>query len=531
MKQFVLFLAFILFISLTAAAQVDNQWYVVDKTGWQFNRHSSAIGSSVRINGIDAPNVNQPNARDDIFIIFEDGTCYLDRGRTAGWRYNPIPVKHQMKIQGNKDIDYMYFTNVYDDDDGPDTVDVESVSQFTNVDVVSTSPLKAVQANQSVVPGKDITLVLNVSNTDSPWVPEGFSQEEYDVDPIHTQFDIFFDKFTFADLVDGDGIVSSAGLNAAQYRSNMFEPSRVFRGQDEFIHPIDRVQSFDLTENKLTVQMEGNYSGPVYINLRSTERVAELINDENIEAPTASIFTIVSEQDTIHYAERNGDTHDPNFIEARAICNGECQSVYYYGQFYNAFEAPANGLGLDFVLPADLDANSVEKSFEIKLGGRLLSSTEYSITVTGSLVEIVFEPTLATRTITRSNSLVKDTTMVQFEFCARAKNGVTIPTDVNLKNYKTTNSFVYFSKNRGPSDWKRYPIQNQALYCAYLSQYIEQVQESNLQHPCINPSKGCSICKCEEKSPFRVWLPVIILFVVLLPLLLRFFAKPKINNG
>ena len=131
----------------------DNQWFVKDRMG---KYSTNSVGENVysqdlsaatvfTLSGIVHPNRNNKKSKNNLFIIYTDGTHFNSREKfneitekyDDDFFYPDAPgqnigqTKHVIKT-GNKIIDYLYFTNVYEGDDLPPAVKLSNGSNGEN---------------------------------------------------------------------------------------------------------------------------------------------------------------------------------------------------------------------------------------------------------------------------------------------------------------------------------------------------------------------------------------------------------------
>lgn len=488
----------------------DPNWYVKNGEVAAGTNVGDAIMNDVRIGNMAFPSPMSFQARDDIFIIFDDGTCYLER-QDRPWKYSHAssPTSLSLRSQASE-IEYMYHTNVYDDEDLPDTLDITKSILNNPVNTIKPTVTPLVTANHTAVPGRDITLVVNVS------------ESNHRSEALPTTFILKYDTYSYSELLDQNGGVNTQTLAAAKNVGPLFQPSYVFNhgAEPSFVYPLD-VTDIGGGQGYTEFFINSSFEGQYYINLKPTETMREIIAQEAMHGPTVSIFKLIYEteimpySDTIYYAETNGNTHDPNFIRASAMCDDN-NTIYYNGQFFNATETSATGLGFDFVLNNELDANTAKTSMTIKLedasGSRSLQPGEYTIDVNNQLVQVELDKTIAI------NTRGSDTTFVKFEFIAKSKDSNGLPQDADIADYMTKDAFVFFAKNVARSTQKYY-LNNQFLDCAN-HQVVSKDEHGEVKSLCQLSKNAC--CSYDDGMPDWIWIPILIILLFIFPILKRF---------
>ncbi|MBK8954047.1 MAG: hypothetical protein IPM34_00625 [Saprospiraceae bacterium] len=155
------------FVNLVSAQQHDHQWYILNKKG---RITGSAIGggyaysdndvtSNFSINGASTPGVPHEDGtpKNDLFIIF-DNRHYIN---TRGLSYNQNTFSYSNAMAPQ----YLYFTNIYEEDDPPQNISVESSIVCEEpyspcVDLNTYSYTDILSINHNFVRGKDFTVII-----------------------------------------------------------------------------------------------------------------------------------------------------------------------------------------------------------------------------------------------------------------------------------------------------------------------------------------------------------------------------------
>jgi len=136
MKKQLLLLS-VLLAAIPLFGQADLQWLVLKGMGKNSttnsnttNNYSNPFGANTFFNldGILHPDLtNFEYNKNDIFIIYQDGTFYNSRKKNSvvpdkGFFYDPDMDNVNHSFESDKPIQYLYLSNIYERDDPPQGV-------------------------------------------------------------------------------------------------------------------------------------------------------------------------------------------------------------------------------------------------------------------------------------------------------------------------------------------------------------------------------------------------------------------------
>ncbi len=424
----------LLFCFQLNAQNADKQWYIKNTQGLAGNsQYTNSIPDQFRIKHVSHPTIwLDPRAKDDVFVIFDGGDYYSSRYIKT----NPIAITNGnvAKFNSAENPQYLYWTNIYDQDDPPEQIIADGnltnptinigyeimMNSFDNDLIDQNSKLLA---NHSVVSGKDITLIINFE------------------DIQHTNSRLRYNKLTPSSNVDMGKLIDTKNFII---RSNLFAPSHVFK--NDFILG---ASATDITSDSLIITNQNQFA---YVNFRGTETLEEFINAGGENPEWAAVFELVdinTGDPTAQLAEHTGPRHDPNEIVAMGVCH-QSRFVRYKGQFYNETEHNAVGLAMEIEFPAMIDMKNITLT-SIKVGGRKTTPT---ISYAGNKMVVVMDRHLGSK-ISRLKHRI-DTAKVEFEICAKLNPGVT--DDMILQDsLKVNNAEAFFNYN-DPSSRLAFPM-------------------------------------------------------------------------
>ena len=175
-------LSFISILLLQISFAQDTQWYVKNGIGKVGSYYEGEVEDQIMIKGVKPPNLEctEGKGRNDIFIIYDDLSYYLSKDHASDKQWlksasNYLqsnseisfvsPNQSQMNPNSEKNVAFLYFTNIYETDDPPQSIQVSAESN-TNPMEVTVSESDGYQpdvfkAHQSIVPGKDLVLIMS----------------------------------------------------------------------------------------------------------------------------------------------------------------------------------------------------------------------------------------------------------------------------------------------------------------------------------------------------------------------------------
>ena len=344
-KKILIFAIFTL-ASISTKAQIDKQWLIYDgrvKTSFLNNQNVYGLdfqnvlstGNSFSISGVRHPNnFFNKNPRNDLFIIYDDGTFFDSRRlnphvcwpNSVSYRPDdPVEIPKSYTINGplNKKIEYLYLTKIYEDDDPPATVSITSETNHTPV-TVSTSTTTTMLVNHDFVPGADVTLV----------VPKNL-----------------FDNCPNASLM---------------FNQNVFEPGNIF--QNGTSCSFNMISGMTHNSNSIDgISAPGNYH---YFNFRVKSNLPENLMGTASEFQLKCGSTIIASLvDTIR------NSHDPSFIKIKCLFKRKINNkmryfALYHVQFQNTGNHVVDSVKVKFRLPPDVKSRKIQ-AFHWYYGGRI----------------------------------------------------------------------------------------------------------------------------------------------------------------
>lgn len=364
----------ILFVSAQLMSQADDlQWLILNYTGKDgVNPGNSAENNYVNpfnantdffLDGITHPNTAvYSRNKNDLFIIYNDGTFYSSRVKdpnniNPGFFYsNNLKItKHYFtNVEANK-IQYLYLTNIYEDDDIPPGVKAKAedipgvINGFDSFLIPAdseTSP-KEIFANHDVVLNKDITLILDTAKILQAAHAANITTG------TNFQFEVFFDTIR-------------RKSDHQTFPGNFFAPSPVFHasnGPDIAMYPNQGV-SFNNNLAKATITLgSAEY---IYLNLRPTTSVNNYMPGINGIPSHEAVFTVKTvgpgATEFAHLNEDIRSAHDPNSVRILSICTDKAGNyiVTCRLMFVNTSNTSPGEIYTMFKLPAIAEKNCLE---------------------------------------------------------------------------------------------------------------------------------------------------------------------------
>lgn len=457
--------------------KVDSQWYVLNSQG----RSMGSVGSTgqypygnylnannINIVGTTSPVVLDPCtdppppaipdpcalgiARNDLFIIYENGSYFNSR-----YLNSPIPWQiHEIKFNTLDKVKYLYFTNIYEDDDPPQNIEVNNLGSNANDLPNFTPPSHTMTSNHDIVRNKDFTLII----------PGSLIK---DICSTHT-----------IDLK-----VEPVSISGAYIPVKILKLNNTFNGSWSFHNlgasTVNNINNYTEIKN---IGLPPGLNGNHYFNFN-----ADFENNPNLIGKTVKIEAFCSTDLTNAIATLTpeiSDIHDPNYIEVKCIYKKKkpwyciwpwCHDRYfvkYYVEFMNDGNMPVNSVTVNFKLP-DIAIPSTFIVGKWKYGdstgcgnnpaGILNYSTPTTSNVSVSLSEYDNPSVLAKQTST-DLSVHLPNQYGGFEFCVEVNQDPTLYNNWSLQPLSPTTNF----------DGVVYPIQN------FLDPYntVKSVVESNV---------------------------------------------------
>ena len=311
-------------------AQSDLQWYIVDgkgKTGISMagnntygvtNIDNRFVISKVGLYSVDSN-------RNDIFIIFEDGSHFNSRLLPNNWYIEALNDSMQYYKFPQKPI-YLYYTNLYEGEDDPPSrisVDNTSITIQNYQDIAGIDQPKTIYANHDIVLNKDITLIIK--------------------------------KPSFELRGEGVNTKDTPDTYKLYFENTILTPSNVFNGNN-FVYPA----------------ASGSYSGSGNVVLLDFSNVTDYLylNFNTYSLGAKSIDSLVTfelktndDQFVTSHTEFIRQSHDPNYIEVLNIFEkkpGEYWAHMHVQCYNDSREAHVNDAQLALTMPSTVDAASLE---------------------------------------------------------------------------------------------------------------------------------------------------------------------------
>jgi hypothetical protein len=165
MKRLLLLVFALVCYSGSLYSQVDNQWYILNGMGRDNISFPIPVTSKITIDTIQLPTTSTTvTPKDNIFLIWSDWTHYNSRYQSAQpFIYNP--PHFYINSGNNKNIRYLYWANIYDDNPPPKKIKVINDNSASNPNIflptTSYPSLNRIYANHNAIPVTDQVLILN----------------------------------------------------------------------------------------------------------------------------------------------------------------------------------------------------------------------------------------------------------------------------------------------------------------------------------------------------------------------------------
>jgi len=344
MKKLIIIIYLFQINSILKSQPSDAQWYI-----WKgmygensvLNHNLLLNNGPFSINNVQhsGPNIAvnggvSLDTKNDVFIIYSDGSYYNSRNilisDPCNLNYNCI---HTLQNQGyiipvTKSVSYMYFSNIYEDDDPPGNVSISQPPTSNlipyNLNIFYPETI-SISSNHSVVKGKDYTLIIP--------------------------------KLAF----------NNCNPNGT-LRIGIKFPSNLFT-YDTLLNPIPGASIEFISPDLLILNNPSdfnylNFNTPVnsdYLSNTCYIAVGCYTNNQSIDTPLINKKYITESIDT---------AHDPNFI--MVSCIEEIKPWYwmkkkviikYHIEFENDGLAAAKNCKLEFTLPTTVDSNSLNINY------------------------------------------------------------------------------------------------------------------------------------------------------------------------
>lgn len=334
MKKIVCLIAFVC-VALLLNAQnpsTDPDWIIKDK---KFNDAPiSGTGNAYRFENIGPPNDSCSSlADDDVFIIFNDISFYNSRYLRQAFSSSDVSNRpnyfnyngSHLDLYTEKEIVYMTLTEVYDDNGRPtaarkiNNLSIQAEQNIIN-SVSDLSSLPILSANRNAVPGKDITLVINLDSLDMDQIYKvSFDQVvNQSFEPISSGENLF------PSIIFGENY----HLGSIEFYSPDFDQALYFRktSNTRFLYLNFLVN----TELQELCNPQGDPANNILFELSSAESP---IKSTPLNSLTKPEYANLPWEDRAQLTEELRNVHDPNHIISNTICQENI--VKYEIEFYN----------------------------------------------------------------------------------------------------------------------------------------------------------------------------------------------------
>ena len=357
-KRFKLTTLCLLIAALLYGQNDDLQWLIWNAKGkWSTNGTSpetnkytnpgSVLTSTMTFLGVSIPNTDaNPDPRNDLFIIYDDGTHQNTRGVPGMTAFfagmsSPIPTSTSFIAPAGKNILYGYQTNIYEGDDVPTGVRINNMSGSSPITLAVTSPATLISANHEVVFTKDITLIIN---NDSLLQAPDINQKELDTYVL-----------TF------DGVQEINAPNSIWTGVNILDPKDIFGTSESTRFPLYPLPSSSpVSAESISLDpTRGPYS---YVNLRPNTGAESYQPARDGTAKYRAIFTVYKNGGFVsQHTEPIRFSHDPNFLQVLNIyrTSDGGHMVTYHLEFENTSTTPTTYLRAEAVFPDHFDLTNI----------------------------------------------------------------------------------------------------------------------------------------------------------------------------
>jgi hypothetical protein len=355
----------VLSINQTIAQLDDLQWLVVNgnaKTGYDAtnkkNIYASAL-SNFEVNGvfgidsIDFPvQITSFIPRNDFFIIYNDGSFYNSRYVNHGqvWPDNSSNLRNY-HIDPSKEVKYLYLTNIYEEDDPPELIRIDTPSDGQLLQFDETSD-NVIQLNHDFSIGKDVTLII----------PRA--------------------------------IVNQCTTNTFEvhYDNVIFQPSNIFNNGSSYSF----YQDSNLQHNEGVISGLSKYEINNFLNFKVNPGL-----DSSYIGDTAS-FVVKCNSGTVvaSILDTMRSSHDPNAIVLKCIYKHKMKRgrnryvAIYKAQFENKGNRVVDSVTIRMKMPKSVKLDVIDAfkfRYGKKWGGRLHTDTFVQRKITSNMIEFKFK--------------------------------------------------------------------------------------------------------------------------------------------
>jgi hypothetical protein len=484
-----LLVLFTLISSVLYGQPSDKQWYVVDGKGWDGEVHLNQIDTKLTIKNIGLPNTDcDSRAKDDIFIIFEDGSYYTSRYSNIPFSYYDEGDAASLSLHApeGKNIKYLYATNVYDNDPPPLNISVNPsiTNSIYTVSPLDSGPIITLNHNPVLDPYKDFTVIIDLSNENN------FGNSLYlDFEIIdHLGNILTLDRDNRERNIDYAEVLQNSSVfkNGSDYFNVLMANSEGFHYSNSEIISSPNI-------GRIVLNNQINQIRNVYINLKlkslipldSNYQISFTLRDNNNKF-------IAQLKDTIRHA------HDPNVLEVQELCT-ECKKRYakYRCFFYNRTTTPANGLAVSIPFPDHIDTNDI-RIVSAKVDGRILNTDSITIKLEEEKVIFIFPAGESTKQCEGSN---EDDEPLGVELIFLARTTTESSTYQNFAPSGDAYTYFFYGNDGEQAEYLPYPLTYQEkkdTLINYISRSIE------IKDDCAEINDICNLRDWLKKHLWKV---------------------------
>ncbi|MFZ1676507.1 MAG: hypothetical protein WAT91_04485 [Saprospiraceae bacterium] len=347
--QLLCLLGFILCTNLSFS-QPEKQWLIWKSNGKVGTTYptTNVINTQFELLGIKSPDLtSNPSARNDIFIIYSDGTHLNSRYQAnPGFFYNANDFpsgnqNHNFNKATPGNVSYLYLTNRYEEDDLPQRLSVQpgNPSGVPHTYNIGTSSSNMLSADHDVVYNKDITVIINYDSLRSFTTKDSPEAATYNLRFDGIQTGINQPVSLGNDVLDLQPVFGSGGSTALSAVYN--GPTTVTPGEVVSLNP------------------GTDHYG--YVNFRKTSTAFPPL--PNGDPQFYAVFTLSKNSQFVRaLAEPIRASHDPNYLEVKSICQADDGSylVTYHLQFENTSNVQADSLKVKVKFPSQFDLSCLK---------------------------------------------------------------------------------------------------------------------------------------------------------------------------
>ncbi len=328
----------------------DQQWLILDRKGKSgfsggVNQYNNFVDRQFILKGIKSPNLGSDSrARNDIFVIYTDGTHYNSRFEAnPGSFYNALDltngvVNHNFNKNTTGGAKFLFLTNRYEGDDLPTGVTVVSgnstaVPNTYQLQSVSSPPISA---NHNVVFDREVTVIV-----------------DYD----------YLDKFQVEETEKPSKVLKFDGVERISdhqffYNQNILDLKPVFLSVTNLNSVIYPNQSVSTQTEEISLDPSINNEQYRYVNFKTNVNALSYGPDINGKAQFNAIFSLYKNgQYVTRLPEPLMFSFDPNYLQVMSICalGDGSHIITYHLEFENTSDIPENKLSAEVTFPPDFD--------------------------------------------------------------------------------------------------------------------------------------------------------------------------------